>query len=204
MLLEELFCQESYAGADEERSDPAAAVHVLFEEQLCGCGCGDEGEGGRRGGYEAEVCSGEGKEEREEAQRHAGDADEEHAAGEDGFDRADEAGLCSDIVEVAEFAHAACDEDVASGGGKDNGGDGGPGMECGIHGTASTSTGACSVREGPLATKPTPMTMRATPSQREGDTCSWSQKRERTSTMTLPKAVAGRTKVMSAQLRAVM
>jgi len=167
-----LFCEEGYAGADEESGDPAAAVYVFFEKELCSGCSGDEGKRGRCGCDEAEVCAGEGEEEREEAQCHAGDSDKEHAAGEDGFDRPEEAGFGADVVEVAELAHAACDEDVACGGGEDHGGNGGPGMEGGVHGRASTSTGACSVREGPLATKPTPMTMRATPSQREREMCS--------------------------------
>ena len=50
---------------------------------------------------------------------------------ENGFDGAEEAGLGADIVEVAELAHAASDEDIACGGGEDDRGDGGPGVEGG-------------------------------------------------------------------------
>src|SRR6202020_3244354 len=139
-----------------------------------------------RGGDQAEVGIGEGEEKRKEAESHARDADEEHPAGEDGSDGSEQSGFGADVIEGAELAHAACDEDVPGGGGKKDGEDSGPGMEGrGAHGTASISISACSVRDGPLATKPTPMTIRATPSQRERETCSWSQNLESSVTMTL-------------------
>ena len=52
-----------------------------------------------------------------------------------------------------------------------------------------------SVLLGPLATKPTPRTMRAMPSQRVGEMVSCSHRRPMSAVMTLPKAVAGWTKV---------
>ncbi len=69
--------------------------------------------------------------------------------------------------------------------------------------SASGAAGGFSVSDGPWATKPTPSVIRAMPTQRCTEIGSCSQKRESSATITLPKAVAGSTKVRSAHESAV-
>jgi hypothetical protein len=60
-----------------------------------------------------------------------------------------------------------------------------------------------SVSDGPCATKPTPTVISTIPAQRSSEIASCSQKRASSATITLPKAVAGSTKVRSAHESAV-
>ena len=122
------------------------------------------------------------------------------------------------MVEVADLAHGGGDEDFAGDGEEQcDEGDAGPGDERGrwmaseawhSDGTPGEVCGGgldlSSVRAGRLATKPTAEVRSRMPSQRERERCSCSIKRLRSAMRTLPKAVAGMTKVRSAQERAVM
>ena len=182
--------EECYSGADEDGGEPAAAVYVFVEEELGGYGVADEGEGGAGGGGEGDVYFAQGEEEGEEAERHAEDSGEEHGAGDYGADGSGEAGFCADDVEVADAAHGSGSEAVSCDGGEGYGEDGGPGFEGaggGVGGHSAAPAGAasmlagcagagCSVKEGPLATKPTPQTMRMMPTQRDREMCSCCQK----------------------------
>src|SRR5579859_7686350 len=118
----------------------------------------------------------EGEEQGEEGQGEESYAGEEKRAGDDGADGAFEAGAGADFVEIADGLHCGGGQDFACGGAKDDGGDHagfGPvtvgGRRCGQldHCVASScsllSAAGRSVRDGPWATKPTPMVMSTTP-----------------------------------------
>ena len=181
-----LLCEEDDACADEEGSEPASAVYVFVEEELCGGGVAYEGEGGRGRGGEREVDDGEGVEHGEEVEGHAQGTDEEEGRREYGADGAEvsaEARAGAEVVEVAEAAHGGGDEAFAGDGEGDDREDGAPfpedvGREEGGHqrpapesmrsrsGWLECFPEGCSVSEGPLATKPTAQTMRTMPAQR--------------------------------------
>ncbi len=44
--------EKSYPNADEDGGEPAAAIYLLVQEEFCGEGVSDEGEGGAGGGGE--------------------------------------------------------------------------------------------------------------------------------------------------------
>jgi len=121
--------QESDADADEDGGQPAAAVDVFVEKELCREGVADEGEGGAGGGGERDVYAREGEEEGEEAERHGEDAEEKDGRGDDGAGGSREAGLGADQIEIADAAHSSGGEHVPGYGGDGDGEDGDPGKK---------------------------------------------------------------------------
>ena len=205
VLLLCLTGEEKDADGDEEDGEPAAAVYVFVEEEAGGDGVADVVEGGDAGGGEGEIDEREGVKHGEEVEGHAEGPGEEGGVGDYGAGSSGEAGVGADEVEVADLAHGGGDEDFSGDGEEGDDGDAGPGDEGrGVVHQMAVLVAVRSVRAGVLATKPTAEVRRRMPSQRVGEMCSCSMKWLSRAMRTLPKAVAGMTKVRSAQDRAVM
>src|ERR1035438_5501168 len=218
-------CQEVHSDADQDRRSPAPAVNILLEEKLGGDGVRDQRKGRRGRRHKAQIQMIEGQQQREKRQGQKTDAGEEKRAGHNGANGAFYSRASANLIEIANGFHGRGSEDFA---GRRTEYDGGnhasshprSGLRgwvgnchrmlssfnsatCAGSSSSALSVTDLSVSDGPWATKPTPTVMRTMPAQRSSEIGSWSQKRDRSATITLPKAVAGRTKVRSAHDSAV-
>src|SRR5664279_1614311 len=181
--------QKGDAAGDAEGGHPATAVDIFFEVDMSHEGVGEEGERRRSRADNADLAPRQGDEQAEETDGHECEANHEAGVGDDPANHANDAVGLANQSQVADFFHGARLQHVANRRCDQHGGDASPAGEV-VHGSTPESAASTKaptgpytvsmrlwrcvpgVASGPLAAKPTPVTMRATPTQRPKETCS--------------------------------
>ncbi len=110
--------QEEHADTYKDSGEPSAAVDVLVQEKLCRERVADKCQRCGRWCGQGDIHAGKREKEGKKRDRHRQDAEQKQGTGDDGTDRAKEAALCANRIQVTEPTHRRGGQHIAANSGR--------------------------------------------------------------------------------------